>query len=171
MCGAGLIGNKHVTSQRVAEGWDIGKYMVNSIRDHGSIGAWAEAEVITWKNKIRAELKTLGYDDLQIKNILLGAGGLVLQEQLKKQLKVLGFDAPGAEEAVIAGDLERAIELQMQQGIGSPVPLKEKLRQMRRMMDLRKQYLDGLAEEARQKMKDPNYLESEIYHHIAKKSK
>jgi hypothetical protein len=59
----------------------------------------------------------------------------------------------------------------MQQGIGSPVPLKEKLRQMRRMMDLRKQYLDGLAEEARQKMKDPNYLESEIYHHIAKKSK
>lgn len=171
ICGTEMIGNKHLTPQRMGESWDIGKKMVNSIRDHGSIGAWAETEVTVWKNKIRAELKALGYDDLQIRNVLQGAGALALQDQLKKQLQALGFDAPGAVEAVIAGDLERAIELQMQKGIGSPVPLKEKLRQMRRLLDLRKHYLHDLVNEAQESMKDPNYLESEIYRHIAKKTK
>lgn len=168
ICGAELLGNKHVTPQRVADGWDIGKDMANAIRDHGSIGAWAEAEINSWKNTMRAELKALGYDDLQIKNVMMGTGALVLQDQLKKQLTVLGFDAPGAVKAVIAGDLERAIDLQMQKGIGSPVPLKEKLKQMRRLLDLRKQYLDGVVKEAKKRLQDPNYLESEIHRQIAK---
>ncbi len=171
ICGAELLGNKHVTPQRVADGWDIGKHMANSIRDHDSIGAWAEAEINRWKNTMRAELKALGYDDLQIKNVMMGTGALVLQDQLKKQLKVLGFDAPGAVEAVIAGDLERAIDLQMQKGIGSPVPLKEKLKQMGRLLDLRKQYLDRVVDETKKRLQDPNYLESEIHRRIAITSK
>jgi hypothetical protein len=170
ICGAEIMGSKRATKY-IDPAWDLGKGMADDIRQHGSIGAWAEREMTNWKSKIKSELKSRGFDDKQISDWLLGAGATVLQDQLRKQLAVLGFNAPGAVDAIIAGDLEQAIDLQMQYQKGSPVPLKEKAQQMRQLLQLREQYLDNLYNDIQQRMQDPNYLEAEILKRVTKKTR
>lgn len=170
ICGARMIGGKRAT-EYVDAAWDLGEGMANAIQQHGSIGTWSEAEITKWKNRMKSELKSRGFDDKQISDWLSGKGAAVLQGQLKKQLAELGFNAPGAVDAIIAGDLERAIDLQMQYQKGSPVPLKEKAQQMRQLLQLREQYLDQVWDSIQQRMQDPNYLEAEIMKRLTKKAR
>ncbi len=147
---------KNNAANRVRQGWDVAGGLVYAVEHHQEIGNFLNGGFQKW---LEQELQKRGFTKEQIRYFVEGkAQGLIIS-MLKDQIHSAGFDAPGVDEAVLQGDFNKVLDLQIAHST-QPISTKEKLQRSKQAIEMRYQFLQDLKERTQNCMTDPSCLES-----------
>lgn len=150
------------TLKKIAKGIGVGVTAVDFLKKRGSLKDWEAELAKLWKKIIAQQLKLEGLSQEQINAFLEGRAEEVVTAYLIGHIRVLGFSAPSAAEAILNGDWNTAIDLQMKEGAKKPITSKEKLEIIKEKYQMRKRRLDSYKDKIKDYLKTPNWIEANV---------